>query len=46
VSLVLENGARDGTGFDTISGPGYGFKCGNGDVSYSKSFSEAEHVLG
>jgi hypothetical protein len=41
ISSVLENG----TGFDTRSGPGYNFECGMGNVSYSKSFSGAEHGL-
>jgi hypothetical protein len=34
---VLENGARDGTGFHTILGPGCSFECGIEDVSYSNS---------
>jgi hypothetical protein len=45
VSSVLENGAGDGTGFDTRSGPGYDFECGMGNVRYSKSFSGAENGL-
>jgi hypothetical protein len=45
VYSVLENGAGDGTSFDTISGPGYGFECGIEDVSYSESLSGAEDVL-
>jgi hypothetical protein len=45
VYSVLENGAGDGTGFHTISGPGCGFECGIEDVSCSKSLSGAEYVL-
>jgi hypothetical protein len=45
VYSVLENGARDGTGFHTILGPGCGFECGIEDVSYSNSLLGAEYVL-